>query len=157
MEAESTSKSHNSRPIAATLRNVEIVGPWPPVSSARAPTQPPDAPPIPGPGAIPKPNTFTIASDLDGVVVRYPAGAARMLLWTPQEVIGKLPVGALHPSEKRETLLPRLIKAALKDGTVEERVTLVRKDGSRFEAMLTVRPRMQDGAHIGFERILRPV
>src|SRR5690242_16708817 len=89
------------------------------------------APPATPPAAA-NAGADVIESDLQGLVVRYPDEASKVFLWKPEEVVGKLKVHAFHRTEDSETVVPRLRKMALEAGQAEERVTLVRKDGSRF-------------------------
>jgi hypothetical protein len=45
-----------------------------------------------------------------------------------------------HESDAVQTLVPRLLKTAAESGKFEEEVTLVRKNGTKFTGLLTVRP-----------------
>src|SRR5207247_1609942 len=83
---------------------------------------------------------------MEGVVQQYAADAADLFGWTPDEVIGKMSVASFHVPENVPTLVPRLLREAVENGKFEEEVTLIRKDGARFPAVLTVRPLFRDGA-----------
>jgi PAS domain S-box-containing protein len=98
-----------------------------------------------------------IVCDMSGVVQTYAAGAADIFQWGPEEVVGKMNVAAFHEPEKVATLVPRLLQTAVEKGKFEEKVTLVRKDGSRFQGILTVRPKFKDGKQIGFMGFTRPL
>ena len=59
--------------------------------------------------------------------------------------------------DRSERLVPRLLREAVEKGIFEEQVTLQRKDGGRFPAILTVRPMFRDGKQIGFMGRTRPL
>ena len=108
-----------------------------------------------------EPNKEELASvivcDMNGMVQTYAAGASAIFQWRPEEVVGKMSVAAFHEPEKVATLVPRLLKTAVETGKFEEKVTLVRKDGSRFQGVLTVRPKFKDGTQVGFMGFTRPL
>jgi len=91
-----------------------------------------------------------ITCDMTGIVQTYGGGAQHLFQWTPAEVIGKQSVASFHPAENVPTLVPRLLKTAVEQGKFQEEVTLVRKDGSRFQAVLTVYPVHREGTQVGF-------
>ena len=101
--------------------------------------------------------TSVITCDMQGTVTQYAADAADLFGWTPTEVIGKMSVAAFHLPENVPTLVPRLLKTAVETGRFEEEVTLVRKDGARFPALLTVRPMFRDGKQVGFMGKTQPL
>ena len=101
--------------------------------------------------------TSVITCDLQGTVTQYAADAADLFGWTPDEVIGKMSVAAFHVPENVPTLVPRLLKTAVEEGKFEEQVTLVRKDGARFPALLTVHPILRDGKQVGYMGRTRPL
>lgn len=101
--------------------------------------------------------TSVITCNMEGIVQQYAADAADLFGWTPDEVIGKMSVAAFHVPENVATLVPRLLKEAVVNGKFEEQVTLVRKDGARFPAMLTVRPMFRDGEQVGYMGRTRPL
>jgi len=101
--------------------------------------------------------TSVITCDMQGTVTQYAADAADLFGWTPDEVVGKMSVAAFHLPENVPTLVPRLLKTAVEQGRFEEEVTLVRKDGARFPAVLTVRPMFRDGKQVGFMGRTRPL
>ena len=78
-----------------------------------------------------------IAANLQGEIVAYGKGAEEIFGYRKEEVLGKN-VGIFHPERAREALLPRLFKTAMEQGIFEERVTLVRKNGQEFPALLKV-------------------
>src|SRR5438093_392407 len=101
--------------------------------------------------------TSVITCDMQGIVQEYAADAADLFGWTPDEVIGKMSVAMFHVPRNVPTLVPRLLREAVEKGKFEEEVTLMRKDGSTFRAVLTVRPLVREGRHVGFMGMTRPL
>jgi PAS domain S-box-containing protein len=98
-----------------------------------------------------------IVCDMNGMVQTFAAGASQIFQYESDEVVGKLSVAAFHVPERVVELVPRLLKTAVETGKFEEEVTLVRKDGSRFQGILTVRPKFQDGEQVGYMGFTRPL
>src|SRR5437879_596952 len=94
---------------------------------------------------------------MNGTVQQYSADAEALFGWTAQEVIGKMSVAWFHVPKNVPTLVPRLLREAIEKGKFEEEVTLMRKDGATFQAILTVRPMFRDGLQIGFMGKTRPL
>lgn len=101
--------------------------------------------------------TSVITCNMEGIVQQYAADAADLFGWTPDEVIGKMSVAAFHPPENVPTLVPRLLREAVENGKFEEPVTLIRKDGAKFPAVLTVRPVFREGKQVGYMGYTRPL
>ena len=101
--------------------------------------------------------TWVITCDLQGVVQEYAADAADLFGWTQDEVIGKMSVAMFHVPKNVPTLVPRLLREAVERGKFEEEVVLMRKDGSTFRAVLTVRPILRDGQHVGYMGMTLPL
>ncbi len=101
--------------------------------------------------------TSVIVCDLQGTVQKYEADAEALFGWTREEVLGKMNVGSFHVPRNVPTLVPRLLRQASVDGKFEEEVTLMRKDGSTFQAVLSVYPVIRDGKQVGFMGRTRPV
>src|SRR5438093_1335577 len=101
--------------------------------------------------------TSVITCDMQGIVQEYAADAADLFGWTQDEVIGKMSVAMFHVPKNVPTLVPRLLREAAEKGKFEEEVTLMRKDGSTFRAVLTVRPVVRDGRQVGFMGMTRPL
>jgi 1,4-dihydroxy-2-naphthoate polyprenyltransferase len=101
--------------------------------------------------------TSVITCDMNGVVQQYSADAEELFGWTRDEVIGKMSVAQFHLPKNVPTLVPRLLREALEKGKFEEEVTLMRKSGATFRAVLTVRPVLRDGHPTGFMGMTRPV
>lgn len=98
-----------------------------------------------------------ITCDMQGTVREYAADAAALFGWTVEEVVGKMSVAAFHLPKNIPTLVPRLLREAVEKGKFEEEVVLMRKDGSTFPAILTVRPMVRDGTQVGFMGMTRPL
>jgi len=75
----------------------------------------------------------------------------------PKRSSGRWSVASFHVPENVPVLVPRLLREAVEKGKFEEEVTLMRKDGARFPAILTVRPMFRDGQQIGFMGKTRPL
>jgi len=101
--------------------------------------------------------TSVIVCDMQGTVQKYAADAEALFGWTQAEVLGKMNVGSFHVPRNVPTLVPRLLKEASVDGKFEEEVTLMRKDGSTFQAILSVYPVVRDGKQVGFMGRTRPL
>src|SRR2546426_224109 len=101
--------------------------------------------------------TSVITCDTQGIVQEYAADAADLFGWTEDEVIGKMSVAMFHVPKNVPTLVPRLLREAVEQGKFEEEVTLMRKDGSTFRAVLTVRPIVREGQHVGFMGMTHPL
>src|SRR3989454_2533672 len=94
---------------------------------------------------------------MNGTVQQYSADAEALFGWTAQEVIGKMSVAWFHVPKNVPTLVPRLLREAIEKGKFEEEVTLMRKDGATFQAVLTVRPVIRDGRQVGFMGMTKPL
>src|SRR3989449_3099822 len=92
---------------------------------------------------------------MQGTVQKYEADAEALFGWTRAEVLGKMNVGSFHVPGTVPPLAPRLLKEASVNGKFEEEVTLMRKDGSTFQAVLSVYPVIRDGKQSGLMRRLR--
>src|SRR5438445_10344492 len=101
--------------------------------------------------------TSVITCNMEGIVQQYAADAADLFGWSPEEVIGKMSVASFHVPENVPVLVPRLLREAIEKGKFEEEVTLMRKDGAPFPAILTVRPVFRDGQQIGFMGKIHPL
>ena len=98
-----------------------------------------------------------IACDNTGLIISYGIGASKLFGYTADEVVGKERVTKFHLPEAVPTLVPRLLKTAAETGKFEEQVTLVRKDGSKFLAVLTVRPLRKGSEITGYMGLTRPI
>jgi PAS domain S-box-containing protein len=98
-----------------------------------------------------------IACDNTGLITSYGIGASRLFGWSAAEVVGKQRVTLFHLPEAVQALVPRLLKTAAETGKFEEQVTMVRKDGSKFLALLTVRPLKNGNEITGYMGLTRPI
>lgn len=98
-----------------------------------------------------------IACDNTGMITSYGIGAEKLFGWSATEVVGKERVTLFHLPEAVQTLVPRLLRTAAETGKFEEEVTLVRKDGSKFLGLLTVRPIKKGNEITGYMGLTRPI
>jgi len=96
-----------------------------------------------------------IACDNAGLVTSFGLGAAKLFGWKPGEVVGKQNVAIFHEPRAVAALVPRLLRTAAETGKFEEEVTLVRKNGSKFVGLLTVRPLLKRGEVVGYMGLTR--
>ena len=97
-----------------------------------------------------------IATDLDEKVTTWNTGAARILGWQDDEILGR-PVPLIWTHEDRASGVPEAeIANALAAGRAQDERWHLRKDGSRFWANGLLMPlRGDDGGLLGFLKILR--
>ena len=97
-----------------------------------------------------------VATDAEGNVTRWNAGAENVLGWSEAEMLGR-PVAVFFTPEDRTGLRPETERAlALADGSAPDERWHMRKDGSRFWASGELTPlRSDEGQVIGFLKILR--
>ncbi len=98
-----------------------------------------------------------IACDTTGLITSYGIGANRLFGWKAEEVVGKQSVTIFHEPEAVQSLVPRLLKTAAEKGKFEEEITLVRKNGSKFRAILTVRPLKRGSKITGYMGLTKPL
>ena len=93
--------------------------------------------------------------DLEGHVSSWNAGAERIKGYAPGEIIGEH-FSRFYTPEEREAGVPqRALKEAADQGRFAAEGWRVRKDGSRFWAMVVIDPIHVDGELIGFAKITR--
>jgi PAS domain S-box-containing protein len=100
-----------------------------------------------------------VGQGLDGTILLWNEGAARLYGYQPEEVVGKATTDLLHTPEDVATGLPEAMRqAALADGKWEGTVTRLRRDGSTFTARVVQTPRHnRDGKAVGFLFISKDV
>ena len=98
-----------------------------------------------------------IACDVTGTISSYGIGAEKIFGWTREEVVGKQSVTIFHLPEAVAELVPRLLKTAAETGKFEEQVYLVRKNGTKFKALLTVRPVKKNNEIVGYMGLTKPL
>ncbi|MFC7556350.1 PAS domain-containing protein [Pseudoroseomonas wenyumeiae] len=95
--------------------------------------------------------------DLDGRVISWNPGAERIKGYTAGEIIGEH-FSRFYTDEERRSAAPeRSLKTAAETGQFTAEAWQVRKDGSRFWAMVAVEPIRQDGELVGFAMITRDI
>jgi PAS domain S-box-containing protein len=97
-----------------------------------------------------------IATDLDGIVTLWNAGAAQMLGWSEPEMIGR-PISAFFTDEDIQAQRPRAKrKEALENGRAHDARWHVSKSGRRFWGLSEMAPlRDAAGIVIGFVKVIR--
>ena len=101
-----------------------------------------------------------IANDLEGNVLIFNQGAAKILGYTPEEVIGKIKVSQLYPPNQAHTIKELVYDPSYGEvGVLENYETVViHKDGTQVPIWLAARPLTDDGevrGIVGYFRDLR--
>lgn len=95
-----------------------------------------------------------IASDLDGAITEWSAGAERMLGWTADEIVGH-PIGATTVTPENAAQADRVLQELKRDGHWEGELEIRRKNGPILPAMVrSTLLRTEDGAPSGFVGVL---
>jgi PAS domain S-box-containing protein len=93
--------------------------------------------------------------DLDGRVVTWNPGAERIKGYTAEEIIGDH-FGRFYTEEDRAAGVPeQALRIAATTGRFTAEAWRIRKDGTRFWAMVVIDPIRRDGDLIGFAKITR--
>jgi PAS domain S-box-containing protein len=97
-----------------------------------------------------------IATDRNGAIIDWNSGAEHIFGWSADEMRG-VPADRFFTSEDRaEGRVAIEMHTALETGRASDERWHVKKDGSRFWANGLMMPlRREDGAHLGFVKILR--
>ena len=94
-----------------------------------------------------------IATDLDGIIESWNYGSTRLFDYTAEEVMGKH-IEIIYPEDQHEFLKNNVIQPVINKGEHETEVTLQRKDGTRFDGMLSLSLRFNENGEangiIGF-------
>jgi PAS domain S-box-containing protein len=94
--------------------------------------------------------------DLEGKIVSWNSGAARLKGYTTEEIIGQSFHRFFTEEDRQRGLPDRVLASALVEGRFESEGWRVRKDGTRFWALAVVDAiRDPDGAVIGFAKVTR--
>jgi PAS domain S-box-containing protein len=102
--------------------------------------------------------TFVIiATDRDGTITDWNAGAARVLGWSEDEMIGQPIDRIFTPEDRAGGRAATEMRLAVQNGRANDDRWHVRKDGSRFWASGEMTPLRLGGAseHSGFVKVLR--
>jgi PAS domain S-box-containing protein len=102
-------------------------------------------------------SSAVITTDNDGDIRSFSSGAAGLFGWEEAEVRGK-PASLLFHESSYEKFLPKLARRSLRERGIDQRVTLLRQDGTAFTADLSVRM-LRNAAHeqVGFVMVVRDV
>ena len=93
--------------------------------------------------------------DSEGRVVSWNPGAERIKGYAANEIIGEH-FSRFYTEEERTAAVPQAaLRQALENGRFTAEAWRVRKDGSRFWALVVIDPIRQDGKLIGFAKITR--
>ena len=97
-----------------------------------------------------------VATDPDGRITRWNAGAERIMGWAEAEMLGR-PIEVFFTPEDRADAVPREeMRLASQSGRAPDERWHLRRDGSRFWALGEVTPlTSEDGEPLGFLKILR--
>lgn len=97
-----------------------------------------------------------VATDLDGHITVWNAGAAEMLHWSEEEMIGR-PIGDIFTEEDRKAGRPHAKRIeALEFGRTHDARWHVRKSGDQFWGLSEMSPlRSSDGRPIGFVKLIQ--
>ena len=95
--------------------------------------------------------------DPAGRITSYSSGGARVLGWQPDEVVARKSIEVFRPPAHRLTVSDVLNTARI-EGRFEAEVPMVRKDGQRIAALLTVTPLAgPDGGMDGYVAVAKDV
>ena len=95
--------------------------------------------------------------DPQGRIVSWNAGAERIKGYSAAEIIGEH-FSRFYPAEDREAAIPqKALSVAAEAGRFTTEGWRLRKDGSRFWAMVVIDPIRQDGKLVGFAKITRDI
>jgi len=98
-----------------------------------------------------------VSSDLEGRVTSYSSGGARLFGYQPDEVVGKMNVGRFWEPD-RGLDLSSVFAAVRSSGFFEIETPLLRNDGTRFPALLTITPLKAPGGRLeGYVSIVRDI
>ena len=94
--------------------------------------------------------------DLQGNVASWNAGAQRIKGYLPQEIIGQHFSRFFTEEDQQANLPSKALAVAAKEGRFETEAWRVRKDGSRFWAVVVIDAvRDSEGKLIGFAKVTR--
>jgi len=95
--------------------------------------------------------------DEKGLITSYMSGAAKILGWDREEVVGKMNVQQFYPPGS-DAVFESIHKALHQDGRFEGEVRLARKNGETFPALLTISEfKSPDGQREGYLSIAKDI
>ncbi|HEU5068299.1 MAG TPA: PAS domain S-box protein, partial [Sphingomicrobium sp.] len=93
--------------------------------------------------------------NVDGRILSWNPGAERIKGYSAEEIIGQH-FSRFYTEEDRAAGFPeRALRTAAQDGRFHAERWRVRKDGSRFWAMVVIDPIIDDGKLVGFAKVTR--
>lgn len=96
-----------------------------------------------------------MAMDIHGRITEWGVGATRLFGWAREEALGQ-PGTLVAPPERKEEIQHNLTRLVRGEAVVEFQTVRVRKDGSTFDASVTLAPvRGADGALVGMWGLVR--
>lgn len=102
-------------------------------------------------------DTAIITTDTDGDVRSFSAGAAQLTGWEEAEVISR-PAAVLFDEHAYKDLLPKLARKSLRSKGITTRSSMMRRDGTSFDAEVSVRLLMGSAKQpVGFMMLVRDV
>jgi PAS domain S-box-containing protein len=102
-------------------------------------------------------DTAIITTDTDGDIRSFSAGASQLTGWDEDEVVSR-PAAVLFDEHAYKDLLPKLARRSLRTQGVMTRSTMMRRDGSSFEAEVSVRMLMGSSSRpVGFMMLVRDI
>ncbi len=78
-----------------------------------------------------------VSTDLEGIITSWNKGAENLFGYSESEAVGR-PVSFVYPEEEHDYLLHQVIAPLNEKGAHETEVTMRRKDGTEFQAMLSL-------------------
>ena len=98
-----------------------------------------------------------VVRDEEGLVTSYTPGAAKILGWDREEVVGKMNVRQFYPPGS-DAAIENVFKALREEGRFEGEVRLARKNGEAFPALLTIAEfKGPDGRREGYLAIAKDI
>lgn len=99
----------------------------------------------------------TITCDMEGRLETFNNGAEQVFGYKADEVIGKARVSLFSPGLVVLQNVPTWLKIASTTGKYEGETVFVRKDGSRFPAVIRITPTKRNGVQIGYCGVTTPL
>ncbi|MDH2312411.1 PAS domain-containing protein [Methylobacterium brachiatum] len=97
-----------------------------------------------------------VVTDRKGIITGWNTGAEHVMGWTAQEMRGEDAARFFTPEDRADGRVAYEMKTALRDGRASDERWHLKKGDTRFWASGEMMPlRDDDGAHIGFVKILR--
>ena len=90
-----------------------------------------------------------ITCDLDGKIETFNAGAQELFGYSEEEAVGRLRVSAFSPGEVVLGHVGSWLATAVEEGRFEGETVFVRKDGTRFPALIRITPTFANDPETG--------